>query len=168
MPRETETYVLFEVAGTTYALESAAVQHVEMAEHVTTVPNAHRAIDGVVFSRGQILPALNLRVRFGFEREDYHIKTRILFTQIGSRTVGLVVDNARDFRKIRMDDIRPIEQALTGLSGNYLRGLTTINDKLVLLLNMEAVLNLEIEASVEESLATIEADNAKRAEVTKN
>ena len=56
------------VAGTTYALRSQDVAHVEMVEQVTRVPNAPPFVDGVVFSRGEVVPAINLRARFGFER----------------------------------------------------------------------------------------------------
>ena len=61
-----EPYVLFELAGTAYALPSHAVQRMEMVEHVTPVPNAPPFVDGVVFSRGRVVPAVNLRRRFGF------------------------------------------------------------------------------------------------------
>ena len=57
-----ESYVLFELAGSIYGIPSQNVQHIDMFEHVTRVPNANPAIDGVVFSRGQVIPALNLRV----------------------------------------------------------------------------------------------------------
>ena len=152
---ESESYILFDLAGTTYAIPSASVLHIEMVEHVTVVPNAHRAIDGVVFSRGQVIPALNLRMRFGFEREPTNLRTRILFVRVHQRTVGLIVDTAREFRKIAADAIRPIEQALTGVSGNYLKGLTTVNDRLVLVLDLEAVLNLDNDETLTNSLTEI-------------
>src|SRR5690349_7164047 len=91
MASELESYILFELAGTTYAIPSFHVLHIEMVEHVTIVPNAHRAIDGVVFSRGQVIPALNLRVRFGFERQPANMRTRILFARVHQRIVGLIV-----------------------------------------------------------------------------
>ena len=56
-----------------------------MVENVTGVPNAAHFVDGVVFSRGQVVPALNLRARFGFERADYDLRTRLLVVQHGGR-----------------------------------------------------------------------------------
>src|SRR6478672_8995824 len=93
-----ESYVLFELSGSVYGIPSANVQHIDMFEHVTLVPNANPAIDGVVFSRGQVIPALNLRVRFGFAREPNALRTRIVFATVHDRTVGLIVDTAREFR----------------------------------------------------------------------
>lgn len=150
-----DTYILFDLASATYAVPSSAVQHIEMLEHVTMVPNAHRAIEGVVFSRGQVIPALNLRVRFGFSREDRSLRTRIIFVQLQQRVVGLIVDSAREFKKITADKIRPIEQSLAGISGNYLKGLTNINDRLVLILDLEAVLNLDKDETLANSISEI-------------
>lgn len=167
MAEQSETFVLFELAGGVYAVPSSNVQHIEMLEHVTPVPNAHRAIDGVVFSRGQVIPALNLRARFGFPRQDTTLKTRVVFTQINQRTVGLIVDSAREFKKIPAESIRPIEMALTGIAGNYLKGLATVNKRLVLILDLDAVLNLDRDESLANSLSEVIANaNAAETQVT--
>lgn len=143
MSTKDETYVLFEVAGTTYAVTSDEVQHIDMLEQITLVPNANAAVDGVVFSRGQVIPALNLRTRFGFPPIPHTIRTRLIFVKVQRRVVGLLVDSAREFRNIRAADMRPIEETLTGINSNYLRAVSTVNDRLVLLLDLEKVLNLE-------------------------
>jgi len=143
MSANVETYVLFELAGSVFGLPSQSVQHIEMFEHVTLVPNANPAIEGVVFSRGQVIPALNLRVRFGFPREEKTLRTRIVFTTVHDRVVGLIVDTAREFQKLPTDSIRPIEETLTGINGKYLKAVTKVSNRLVLILDLEAVLNVE-------------------------
>ena len=65
---DNHSFILFEVAGTTYGIASRDVQQMEMIDHITPLPNAPDYVDGVVFTRGQVIPAVNLRVRFGFER----------------------------------------------------------------------------------------------------
>ena len=79
----TEPFILFTVAGTTYGLRSRDVAHIEMVDQITAVPNAAHFVDGVVFSRGQVVPALNLRARFGFERAPYDLSTRLLVVREG-------------------------------------------------------------------------------------
>ena len=79
---------MFTVAGTTYALRSHEVQHMEMVEKVTRVPNAASFVDGVVFSRGQVVPAVNLRARFGFERAPYDLRTRLIVVRPGAAASG--------------------------------------------------------------------------------
>jgi len=138
-----ESYVLFELGGSVYGIPSANVQHIDMFDHVTLVPNANPAIDGVVFSRGRVIPALNLRARFGFAREASTLRTRIIFATVHDRTVGLIVDTAREFRTLPTQSIRPIEETLTGINGRYLKAVSKVGEKLVLILDLEAVLNVE-------------------------
>jgi purine-binding chemotaxis protein CheW len=138
-----DTYIIFELGGAAYGLRSADVLHIEMLEHVTPVPNTASAVDGVVFSRGQVIPALNLRTRFGFPREPHTPRTRLIFVRVHQRTVALIVDAAREFRKIPAATIRPIEETLHGINGNYVHGVATVSERLVLLLDVVAVLNLD-------------------------
>lgn len=143
MSANVESYVLFELAGSVYGIPSQSVQHIEMFEHVTLVPNANPAIDGVVFSRGHVIPALNLRARFGFPRQEKSIQTRIIFATVHERTVGLIVDSAKEFQRVPADSIRPIEETLTGIDGKYLKAVTKISERLVLILDLQAVLNVD-------------------------
>jgi len=143
MSAASESYVIFELAGSVYGIPSESVAHIEMLEHVTLVPNANPAIDGVVFSRGQVIPALNLRVRFGFPRREKTLRTRILFARVHDRTAGLIVDSAREFRNLPVESIHPIEETLTGINGRYLKAVTKVGERMVLILDLEAVLRVE-------------------------
>jgi purine-binding chemotaxis protein CheW len=136
----TDPFILFTVAGTTYGLRSREVAHIEMVDQVTAVPNAAHFVDGVVFSRGQVVPALNLRARFGFARAPYDLSTRLLVVHDAGRSVGLVVDAAREFVSIDPASIQPPGAALTGLSGRYLEGVANVGDRLILVLNLAEAL----------------------------
>jgi purine-binding chemotaxis protein CheW len=138
-----DTYILFELEGAVYAVASAHVQHVDMLEHVTPVPNTAPAVDGVVFSRGQVIPAVNLRVRFGLERKPYTQRSRLVFLKVGERVVALIVDSAREFQRIAADSIQPIQETLVGIHGNYVQGVATVKGRSVLILDVAAVLTLE-------------------------
>ena len=155
-----DNYIVFTVADTAYALASQQVAHVEMVEHITPVPNATSVIDGVVFSRGEIVPALNLRVRFGFPRIANDLRTRLLVVRHEGRTAGLLVDAAREFMAISSAEIHPPNEGLRGMSGRYLSGIATIKpadrkdhrkddgngdrkeDRMILILDLAEVLNL--------------------------
>jgi purine-binding chemotaxis protein CheW len=135
------SYILFTVAATTYALPSGDVRHMEMIEDMTRVPNAPSFIDGVVFSRGQVVPVVNLRARFGFEREPFDLRTRLIVVQAGARLIGLVADSAREFVNIPPDAIQPPNEALAGMSGRYVEGIASVRDRLILVLNLDRILN---------------------------
>jgi purine-binding chemotaxis protein CheW len=142
------SFILFTVAGTTYALPSAEVRHIEMIEHITRVPNAPAFIDGVVFSRGQVVPLVNLRARFGFERAAFDVRTRLIVVQAGDRLIGVVADSAREFVSIPPDAIQPPNDALTGMSGRYVDGIASMGDRLILILSLDRILNFAEAAAV--------------------
>jgi len=133
-------YILFTVAGTTYALPSHDVAHVEMVDQVTRVPNAASFVDGVVFSRGQVIPAVNMRARFGFERAPADLRTRLLVVQVRGRTVGLLVDACREFLTIPPAAVHPPGDALTGIGAQYLAGIATIGDRIIVVLKLDVLL----------------------------
>jgi purine-binding chemotaxis protein CheW len=151
-----EPFILFELAGTTYGVRSRFVQQIEMIEDVASVPNAHTALDGVVLVRGQVIPALNLRARFGFDRIERDLRSRLVVINTGRRVVGLMVDTAREFIKIPTESIEPPPEALTGLSGRYLEGIATVKERMILILNLDAVLDLEYEIDPQVLQATSE------------
>jgi purine-binding chemotaxis protein CheW len=135
------SYILFTVAGTTYALPSGEVRHMEMIDDVTRVPNAPSFIDGVVFSRGEVVPVVNLRARFGFERSAFDLRSRLIVVQSESRLIGLVVDAAREFAAIPPELVQPPNDALAGMSGRYLEGIASMGGRLILILSLERILN---------------------------
>ena len=142
-------YILFIVGGTTYALPSQQVAHVEMVEQITRVPNAASFVDGVVFSRGQVVPAINMRLRFGFPRAERDLRTRLLVVQSDGRSVGLLVDACREFLTIPPASIQAPGDSLTSVSTRYLSGIATLQDRLIVILNLGALLD-----SAEPILAT--------------
>ena len=146
-----DTYILFEIAGTTYAVPSNDVQQLEMIEHITPVPNASEAVEGVVFSRGQVIPAINLRTRFGFPKIEYDPRSRLVVVRVEGRNIGLIVDAAREFKRIPAEALSPPAETLTGTTGKYLEAIATLENRLILLLNLGEVVKTaeEIETGVE-------------------
>jgi purine-binding chemotaxis protein CheW len=145
-----DSFVLFELAGTTYAVPSGDVQQLEMIEHITPVPNAAESVEGVVFSRGQVIPAINLRTRFGFPKIEYDVRSRLVVVNVGGRNIGLIVDAAREFKRIPKDAINPPSEALSGTSGKYLEAIATVDDgRLILLLNLAEVVKSAEEIETE-------------------
>lgn len=136
----TDSYVLFELAGATYALRSDDIQQLEMVSAPTPVPNAPPYVDGVVAVRGQVIPAVSLRARFGFARVGHDARTRLVIVRAQGRTVGLIVDGAREFASIPPESIKPLPEGIGGLSGRYLRGIAQKNDRLMLVVDVAELL----------------------------
>jgi purine-binding chemotaxis protein CheW len=146
--QQAHTFIVFDVAGTAYALPSHDVQHMEMVEGVTRVPNAPSHVDGVVFSRGQVVPAVNMRARFGYERVPYGLRSRLIVVQTAGRTVGLIVDEAREFVRINPAAIQPPQDAIAGADGDYVSGIASLDGRLIVVLDLDRLM------AVPESLPT--------------
>jgi purine-binding chemotaxis protein CheW len=141
---EHEPHILFELAGATYALRSQEIQQLEMVGSVTPVPNAPPFVAGVVSVRGQAIPALDLRARFGFPAAERSPRSRLIVARAAERTVGLIVDSAREFARLPPAAIQSPPDAVAGTSGRYLRGIVHVGERLVLVLDMTELLRTDV------------------------
>jgi len=137
---ETEQFVVFDLLSTSYGIRSSFVSRLEMVENVTPVPNAGKSLEGIVLSRGRIIPAINLRSRFGFAKAPYDLRTRLIVVEADGRTVGLIVDAAREFIRIQRSEIKPAPEAIANLSGDYLEGIATLDGRMILILKLDEIL----------------------------
>jgi len=138
----TDSYVLCEVAGTTYAVPSDDIEQLDMIGQLTPVPNAPAFVDGVTSVRGRVIPAVSMRARFGFERKPYDLRSRLIIVRSEGRSVGLLVDGAREFSTIPEAAIQPPPEGLVDLSAQYLRGVAHIDERLVLVLDIAELLRV--------------------------
>ena len=101
-------------------------------------------VEGVVSVRGQVIPAVSLRTRFGFDRAEHDLRSRLIVVRSRGRTVGLVVDSAREFASIPADGIGPLPEGIGGASRRYLRGVAQRGDRLVLVVDVPELLALDV------------------------
>ena len=135
-----ESFVLFEVAGNTCGVRSKSVQSVEAAGHVTAVPNALPFVEGVTLTRGEMIPSINLRARFGFPSIPVDQQARRVVVRSNIRTVGMLVDSAREFTSIPADAIQSPGESVDGVNARYLEGIATLGNRRVLVLNVDEVI----------------------------
>src|SRR6185295_10625720 len=131
----------------------------------TPVPNAPAVVEGVVHTRGQVIPAINLRVRFGFEKIPFDLRTRLVVVNVGGRVVGLLVDTSREFVTIPAASITPPPEGITGLSAQYLEGIATIKGRIVLVLKLAEVIDVGETQAVADSGETLDAREKMEREV---
>lgn len=135
-----ESFIVFQIAGVQYAIRSKFVQQLEMVENITPVPNLPPYIDGVMLSRGKVIPVVNMRVRFGLEKIPYDLKTRIIVVNINNRTIGIIVDSAREYLTIPQEKIQPVSESFPDTSSRFLEGTVNLEGRLILILNLEEIL----------------------------
>ena len=137
-------YVLFTIAGGTYALVTDAVLHLALPGDVTPVPNAPAFVEGLASIRGRVTPVVNLRARFGFEAIAPDRRSRLIVVAMGGREVALRVDEAREFATLADDAITPLQGASQEIGGEYIRGTTHLGERVVMVLHADRLLKSEV------------------------
>jgi purine-binding chemotaxis protein CheW len=143
-----EPFILFQVAEADYAVRSDQVQQIEMVEKVTHVPNAPHFVDGVVYLRNQVVPVVNLRARFGFPKVSYDLRSRLVVVRLERRVVGLAVDSAREFIKLDTETMLPPPEGLQGPNLDYLEGVISTQERLLLVVNLAKLLDFSEQAAL--------------------
>ncbi len=140
---EHETQVVtFQLAKEEYAIDILQVQEIVMMTQITRMPKAPRFIEGVVNLRGQMIPIINMRKRFGLAEAEHDAETRIIIVDIGE-TVGMVVDGVRDVIRLPDSTISPPPAMIQGISADYLKGIGQFNERLLIMLDLQMVLSAE-------------------------
>jgi purine-binding chemotaxis protein CheW len=131
--------VSFKLGPEEYGVDIAQVQEINRMVAVTNVPRAPVFMEGVINLRGQLIPIIDLRTRFGMPRAEHTKNTRIVVTEIGGKRVGMVVDSVSEVLRLPLDAIEPAPDMITGADTEYIRGVGKIDDRLIILLDLAKI-----------------------------
>jgi purine-binding chemotaxis protein CheW len=154
---ETIQVVSFKLGSEEYGVDIAQVQEINRMVAVTHVPRAPVFMEGVINLRGQLIPIIDLRTRFGMPRAEHTKNTRIVVTEIGSKRVGMVVDSVSEVLRLPVDQIEAAPDMITGVDTEYIRGVGKIEERLIILLDLAKIITgsekRELEADTEATAA---------------
>jgi purine-binding chemotaxis protein CheW len=150
----TNKYLTFVLATEEYAVDILRVQEIKGWNKITTIPNTPQYICGVINLRGTIVPIIDLRLRFNLERLEYGPMTvvvvvKVITSQSKERTMGIVVDAVSDVYDVSETDIKPPPDFGSFISTEFIKGLTTVDNKMVIVLDIDRLLNSNELAIVE-------------------
>lgn len=149
---ELSKVIVFKLRNEQYGVDLQQIRSIERLQSVTEVPQSENFIKGIINLRGEIIPLIDLKERLHGTEAEHLDSTRILIIQIGETLVGLIVDAATDVKDIDASQIQPAPPLVGGITKEYLKGVITIEEKLLILLDLEKILGLdEIEALEEVS-----------------
>jgi len=146
-------YLTFMLADEEYGLEILRVQEIKGWDSATPIPNTPEYLLGVLNLRGAIVPIIDLRRRFELENVAYGPSTVVIVVRISSddqqRTVGLVVDAVADVYRLEGNEIQPTPELGGAIHAEFVRGLATVEEKLVILLDVDRLIEFDdVEAVV--------------------
>lgn len=136
-------HVLFRVGDTDYALPAVDVLQMESYEGATQVPGTAGFVAGLLQVRGRVVPVVDLRLRFGLAPLAPTLDTRVVVVHKGGRTVGLVVDSAREV--VTLDDaaVKPPPDVLASNGRGFVRAVAQAGKRLVMLIDFTKVIGEE-------------------------
>lgn len=135
--------VTFQLNDELYGVDVEQVLSIERMLQMTRVPNLPDYVKGVINLRGIITPIIDLRERFEIEMIEAMDSTRIIIVSVENIDVGLVVDSAHDVVDIQKETIESPPEIVGQIEVDYLHGVAKLEDRLLILLNLNKVLNVE-------------------------
>lgn len=138
-----EQLVIFTLDDDAYGVAIGSVNTIITCPPITRVPRAPEFVEGVINLRGQILPVITLRIRFGLPEVPATKATRIVVVEVDGLQVGMIVDAVTETRRIALSAIEPLSPLVCSVDARYLRGVAKLEDRLIILLELEKILSLE-------------------------
>jgi purine-binding chemotaxis protein CheW len=136
-------YLAFVLGAEHYAIDILCVQEIRGYGHVTHIADTPAHIKGVVDLRGVIVPILDMRIRFGNDHPTYNDQTIVIVLNILRREIGVVVDAVSDVVEISNDDLMPSPQLGAEVLTEYIVGLASRDDRMLIVVDIERVLSNE-------------------------
>lgn len=143
----TEHLATFFLAREEYGVDVKQVQEIRRVAEITSVPRAPEFVRGVINLRGRILPVLDLRRRLGLGEVVVDRASRIVVVRVKERLLGLLVDGASQVLKIPVSRVEPAPEEVVQKGGDYIRGVAKLDDRLIILVDLERLLATELAAA---------------------
>ncbi len=136
-------HVVFKIDGAEYALPAADVLQMESFTGATPVPGAPPHVAGLVQVRGRVIPVVDARARFGLPPVERSLDSRVVVGQLGTRTVGLLVDSAREVLKLDPDTLQPPPPLVVEGAKGFVKAVAQVGPRLVMLIDFPRVVGEE-------------------------
>ncbi|WP_088330388.1 chemotaxis protein CheW [Lacimicrobium sp. SS2-24] len=136
-------FLSFVLGQEQYALDIMSVKEIRGYEPVTKIANSPPFIKGVLNLRGDIVPIVDLRIKFNVGEATYNEFTIVIMLNVCNRIVGIVVDAVSDVIKLNDEDIKPPPEFGVAFDTQFLHGLAEVHESMVIIVNIESLISSE-------------------------
>jgi purine-binding chemotaxis protein CheW len=131
----------FTLGNEEYGVDILKVQEIRGYDAVTRIANAPDFIKGVINLRGVIVPTVDMRIKFGLGSPTYDQFTVVIILNIADRVIGMVVDSVSDVITLTPDQIKPAPSMGTALNTDYMIGIGSIDERMLILADIEKLMS---------------------------
>lgn len=146
-------YLTFKLGAEEYGMDILKVQEIRGYDAVTAIANTPTFIKGVINLRGIIVPIVDLRIKFNLGKVDYDQFTVVIILNLGTRVVGVVVDSVSDVLTLTPEQIKAAPSLSTSLDTRYITGLGTVDERMLILVDIERLMSSKDMELVEDAAA---------------
>ncbi|MDO9419626.1 MULTISPECIES: chemotaxis protein CheW [Herminiimonas] len=136
-------FLAFTLGKEEYGIDILKVQEIRGYEAVTRIANAPEFVKGVVNLRGIIVPIVDMRIKFNLGEPTYDQFTVVIILNISGRVVGMVVDSVSDVITLSPEQIKPAPEMGTAFNTDYLIGLGTLDERMLILVDIDKLMSSE-------------------------
>jgi len=134
-------FLAFKLGREEYGIDILKVQEIRGYEAVTRIANAPEFIKGLINLRGIIVPIVDMRIKFNLGEPAYDQFTVVIILNISGKTVGMVVDSVSDVTSLLPEQIKPAPEMGTALDTDYLIGLGTLDERMLILVDIDKLMS---------------------------
>jgi len=145
-------FLTFRLGEEEYGVEILKVQEIRGYDAVTAIANTPEFIKGIINLRGTIVPIIDMRIKLGLKKVEYNQFTVVIILNIGAQVIGLVVDAVSDVTLLGAEQIRPAPDLGMTLNTTYITGLGTIDNRMIILVDIEKFMSSDEMALVERAI----------------
>ncbi|MDX1351611.1 MAG: chemotaxis protein CheW [Thiomicrorhabdus sp.] len=147
----------FVLGNEEYGVDILRVQEIKGWEKTTAIPNTPDFVMGVINLRGSVVPIVDLRVRFGLQEITYNDSTVVIIVRSvdssgAQKIIGLVVDGVSDVYALNRSELQVAPEMAGTINTDYVNGLATVSDKMVIVLHVDQLINDGILTSIKKAL----------------
>lgn len=142
-------FVVFSLVDEEFAIDIMQVKEIIKMASVTRLPQAPNYITGIINVRGEIIPVISLRQRFGIPRGEETSSTRIVIVESQGNSTGLIVDEVSEVLRLSQEAIEAPPQDVAGLRTEFIRGIGKIDGRILVILRLEKLLGSEEQLTIE-------------------
>lgn len=154
----TDQYLTFMLGQEEFAVDILRVQEIKGWEQATAIPNTPDYIRGVMNLRGTVVPIVDLRRRFDLDSAEYAATTVVIVLKVegehSDRTMGFVVDAVSEVYNVAPDQLQPAPDFGCRVNTQYIRGLAVIEEKMIILLDIDRLISLDTVFSAVDGFGT--------------
>ena len=140
---EVKQLISFTVASEEYGLELLRVKEVIRMRQVTWLPKAPACVKGIINLRGDVIPIVDLRERFGLDAREQTVMTRVIVVEVEGTPVGMVVDSASQVVRIPVDQFEPPPAVMGEGARDSINAVAKSGDRLIIIVDVDRILSAE-------------------------